>query len=143
MQNMNMLPRVFSFSAKGGCIFGNHPLLSSQWLATLPTQLITQGLSSNPVDNTLANPTVKTFMEQQFYTAADLRHLLAKVRGSPVPRSTLKYWRNRLGIIPDENNLYFKSDLDILTALIRWLARAGTIPQFIKEIEKHNATRFN
>lgn len=77
------------------------------------------------------------------YTAADLRQLLGQVRGFKVPSATLKYWRNQLGISPDDNNLYFESDLQILRALVRWLARRGTIPQFMSQIQENkNASRF-
>jgi DNA-binding transcriptional MerR regulator len=77
------------------------------------------------------------------YTAADLRHLLAQVRGWKVPAVTLKYWRRQLGISPDDRNLYFESDLQMLRALVRWLARGGTIPQFMSKVqEKNNASRF-
>lgn len=77
------------------------------------------------------------------YTAADLRHLLAKVRGYPVPSVTLKYWRKQLGISPDDSNLYFESDLQMLRSLIRWLARGGTIPQFMSKIQEfQDASKF-
>ena len=80
------------------------------------------------------------------YTAADLRHLLARVRGYPVPPVTLKYWRKQVGISPDCCNLYFESDLELLRALVRWLARGGTIRQFMSKVkeaqETPNASRF-
>jgi hypothetical protein len=64
------------------------------------------------------------------YTAADLRHLLQRQRGKPVPRETLKYWRKSLGITPDGFNLYTACDLDLLKGLVTWLKRGGTIRQY-------------
>jgi len=72
------------------------------------------------------------------YTAADLRYRLAKVRGTPVPIETLRYWRRQIGCSPDPNNLYSAEDLETLTALVRWLNRGGKIPQFVNLLRKSN-----
>ena len=70
------------------------------------------------------------------YTAADLRHLLHRIRKRPVPRDTLKYWRRCIGIYPDHLNLYTACDLDLLKGLVTWLNRGGTIRQYEAQLQR-------
>jgi DNA-binding transcriptional MerR regulator len=81
-------------------------------------------------------------MQNPVYLASDLQSKLEQTRGSPVPISTLKYWRQRLGITPDCNRLYTQEELDLLRGLVLHLKTGGTIEQYrrlkIMEIENGN-----
>jgi hypothetical protein len=70
------------------------------------------------------------------YTAADLRHLLQRARGHPVPKVTFKKWRYHLGICPDDDLLYTEFDRDALTGLVQWLARGGRIKPYVLQFRE-------
>lgn len=69
-------------------------------------------------------------MQTVEYRASELRAHLADVRGRPVPPRTLRYWRQHLAIVPNQNGRYEQSDLDILSALILAIDNNQTIAQF-------------
>lgn len=74
--------------------------------------------------------TIQRLMQNPVYLASDLQSKLEKTRGSPVPISTLKHWRSRLGITPDRNRLYTQDELDLLRGLVLHLKTGGTIEQY-------------
>ena len=78
--------------------------------------------------------TITTALSANSYTARELRLILARYRGKRVPVRTLVYWRSKLGIKPDSQGLYDETDLEILTRLVKWLSRGGTINQLIVKI---------
>lgn len=71
-----------------------------------------------------------------FYTSAELRSVLARYRGKNVPARTLRWWRNQIGIVPNEDGLYDEDDLKILIQLVRWIAKGGTVSQFIVKLKQ-------
>lgn len=78
------------------------------------------------------------------YTSKELCLILARHRQKRVPSRTLRWWRNQVGIVPNQDGLYEEEDLRILIQLIRWIARGGTVEQFVNQLrEKYNADRFN
>jgi glutathione S-transferase len=79
------------------------------------------------------NPDPAYFLAAK-WTIADITHFIHRQTKRRVSYSTLKRWRNHLGIYPDENLLYSDCDRDGLVALARWLDRGGKVKPF--------ATRF-
>jgi len=82
-------------------------------------------------------------MDTPVFTCRDLIAKLEPIRMRRIPLTTLKSWRHKLGMSPDENKLYSQSDLDILRGLIRHIQSGGTIEQYrrLKLMEKENANR--
>lgn len=60
-----------------------------------------------------------------WYTPRAMRQILEPVRGIPIPRPTLTYWRNVLNMRPSKDpltkGLYSHDDLCILAGAIVWL----------------------
>jgi DNA-binding transcriptional MerR regulator len=80
-------------------------------------------------------------MDTPVFTCRDLVAKLEPIRGRPIPLTTLKSWRRKIGMEPDRNKLYSQSDLDYLKGLI-WAMKAGrTIEQYrrLKLMEQNNA----
>jgi hypothetical protein len=76
------------------------------------------------------------YLTQGKHTASDLRHLLQRIRGRPVPAVTLKKWRYHLGIEPDHDLLYTEFDRDALTGLVNWLNRGGRIKPYVQQFKQ-------
>lgn len=70
------------------------------------------------------------------YTFQDLQVELKRIRGS-MPRSTLYYWMDRLGMHPNVSGYYESSDLEILKKLNRFLRKGRSIKQFKELIIKY------
>ena len=71
-----------------------------------------------------------TYFVAAKWTVADLTHFLHAKTNRRVPYSTLKRWRQQLGIYPDENLLYSDCDRDGLLGLARWIARGGRVKPY-------------
>lgn len=69
-------------------------------------------------------------IEDSYFSARELKILLAKYRGRAVPDRTLRFWRNELKIRPLDGNLYDQEDLTKLVRLVKWLGRGGTLKGF-------------
>lgn len=78
-------------------------------------------------------------LEDNEYSSNELRLILAKKRGKPVPVDTLKYWRKKLGIIANDRGNYNREDLENLSALVMALSYGYTIRQFVNK----NKERFS
>lgn len=75
-------------------------------------------------------PSTLTVLEAGQYTSRELRIILSRYRQKSVPDRTLRWWRNQIGIEPNQHNAYDEQDLKILIRLVRWLNRGGTVEGF-------------
>ena len=80
-------------------------------------------------------------LEAQWYSLAELRWQLSRVRGKRVPERTLRWWLQELCIEPNEYGLYAVSDLQVLTRLVLFLKRCRSLAKFktllLQELETH------
>ena len=70
------------------------------------------------------------------WTIADITYFIHSKTCRQVPYSTLKRWRQHLGIYPDENLLYTDCDRDSLLSLAQWLKRGGRVKPFADRFEQ-------
>ncbi len=103
----------------------------------LQLQLATavQGLCNDPV-NTMQVPG-NFLCEVDGITFEHLRQSVEAVRGRTLPSRTLYYWLNKLAIERDAEGFYSSEDIEVLTALVQWLALPHTtIATFIIRLQK-------
>jgi hypothetical protein len=86
---------------------------------------------STPKECPMKTPEV---LRDDEYTFAELRLMLTRVRRAPVPRSTLYYWLDCLGIVPKP--LYTDEEFQWLKALCKWLCRGGKVRVFQKRMNE-------
>lgn len=80
-------------------------------------------------------------IEQEGYTKAEIRWMVARYRGSKLPARTLDHWLCQLSafdvvVKPNSLGLYDHDCLKLLTRLAFWLQRRQTIAQFAQIIKQ-------
>jgi hypothetical protein len=66
----------------------------------------------------------------EFLNSQEIAIVLSRYRGKAVPDRTLRFWRNELCIRPVDGCLYNREALKVLTRLVFWLKRGGTMQGF-------------
>ena len=66
-------------------------------------------------------------------TPFQLRQFAAMVRGESIKTGTLRTWRNRIGIHPDESGCYSLEDVRLLGRYLEALAQGITTAQFLNQ----------
>ena len=66
-------------------------------------------------------------------TPFQLRQFAAMVRGEATKPATLRTWRNRIGIHPDESGCYSLEDVRLLGRYLEALAQGITTAQFLNQ----------
>lgn len=72
-------------------------------------------------------------------TPFQLREFVSMVRGTPVLSGTLRTWRKRIGVKPDDSGLYTIDDLRLLGRYLEALAVGRTTDQFLNQEYGNNA----
>jgi len=70
-------------------------------------------------------------------TPFQLRQFAAMVRGEAVKPATLRTWRNRIGIHPDDSGYYSLNDLRLLGRYLESLAQGITTTQSLNQEYGH------
>lgn len=71
-------------------------------------------------------------METPVFDWYDLACKLETIRGKPVPRETLKYWRRKIGIYPEKSTkLYSQNDLELLRRAVYFMKSGRNLTQFV------------
>jgi hypothetical protein len=73
----------------------------------------------------------------ELITPFQLRQFAAMVRGESIKTGTLRTWRNRIGIHPDDSGCYSLEDLRLLGRYLEALAVGRTTTQFLNQEYGH------
>ncbi len=75
--------------------------------------------------------------EADAVTPFQLRQFAAMVRGEAIKTGTLRTWRNRIGIHPDDEGTYSLDDIRLLGRYLEALAQGITTKQFLNQEYGH------
>jgi len=78
-------------------------------------------------------------LSKDAFSYLELRQFAASVRGQSVKATTLRTWRNRIGIHADSNGFYSNDDLQLLGRYLEALAAGRTTTQFLNQEYGNNA----
>lgn len=74
-------------------------------------------------------------------TTYQLRQFVSSIKERLVPPATLRTWRYRIGISPDQDGLYTLEDLSLLARYLEAQAEGRTTAQFLNQEYGHAEQR--
>lgn len=79
-------------------------------------------------------------LDVPIFSWQDLASKLEPIRGKPIPRETLKYWRLKIGIFPEKKTkLYSQNDLNLLRRAVYFMQSGKTLTQLENLIKMEHA----